>query len=132
MADLSSDVLLAGEGALAAPDAPAELVVDLERLAARGVDHLTVAITPLAVAREEAYIVVATARAPGLEEPREIGWFAFFPPAREGATREMVLDLATLPEEGRAHVLLRLVPVSDDTPLAASRLRVDGARLPER
>ena len=113
---VSRDVLVAGAGSIASGKAPAVITVDL---AARGETkqaQLELSISPVKVATNEAYVIVAT-QVDSAETGKELGSFSFFPPPREGEIRRYLVDLPSISPEMKAagktlaKVSIRLVPV---------------------
>jgi hypothetical protein len=131
---VSRDVLVAGAGSIASGKAPAVITVDL---AARGETkqaQLELSISPVKVATNEAYVIVAT-QVDSAETGKELGSFSFFPPPREGEIRRYLVDLPSISPEMKAagktlaKVSIRLVPVDSAKPLVSSSVRIVGASI---
>jgi hypothetical protein len=131
----SRNVLVAGAGSLASGKAPATIVIELQKGDLSSGAQLQLSLSPIAVSPGEKYVVVVSAAAPKSKEGApELGSFSFFPPPRQGETREFYVDLPTqstkpMPDRRRVALSVSLVPIDPNRTLNDSSVRIVGARV---
>jgi hypothetical protein len=134
---VARDALVSGSGALASGNSPAVIKVSVAGRDETKQAQLELSISPVTVARDEAYLVVVS-QANDLdtgEARRQLGSFSFFPPPREGETRQFYVDLPSISPEMRAkgkfeaELSIALISADPKHPLLSSSVRVVGARI---
>ena len=136
---IARNALVSGLGALASGSSAAVIKVSVAGRDEAKRGRLELAISPVTVALDESYLIVV-AQVNDLvtgQAARQLGSFSFFPPPREGETRQFYVDMPAISREMRAkgnfeaELSIALISADPKQPLVRSSVRVVGARIVE-